>query len=80
MVESVNDFAFHGLKYKKYLTLHVMMYVEREEVLKFMFTVNKSTRAFLEHNFITIRNGFINEGLIPFNFMIGSESYFYLYS
>jgi hypothetical protein len=28
-----------------------------------MFTINKEGRLFLQNNFITIHNGFINEGL-----------------
>ena len=42
------------------------MHREYEEAYKFMFTINKEGRYFLLKNFITIRNGFINDGLIPF--------------
>ncbi len=31
-----------------------------------MFSINKEGRSFLHDNFITIRNEFINDGLIPF--------------
>ncbi len=41
-----------------------MMYIEHSEVYKFIFGANKETRYFIETNFNTIRNGFINEGLI----------------
>ena len=41
MVKSVNNFAIPKLKDRKYLTLEVIMYVEREDVLKFMFSLNK---------------------------------------
>lgn len=33
-----------------------------------MFAVNKEGKLFLIKNFTTIRNGFINDGLVPFNF------------
>ena len=31
-----------------------------------MFSVNKEGRSFLQNNYLTIRNGFINDGLISF--------------
>jgi len=37
--------------------------------LKFMFLVNKETRAFLKNNMMTIRKGFLNEGLIELKFV-----------
>ena len=43
------------------------MYVERSQVLEFMFGVNKETRSFLFQHFISIKNGFINEGLIEYD-------------
>ena len=66
MVESMSDFPFHYLREDIYLTLEVMMYVERPELLKYMFAVNKASRSYIENNFITIRNGFVNEGLITY--------------
>jgi hypothetical protein len=66
MVESLNEFPFRKLRYEKFLTLDVMMYVDRPEVYKFMFTLNKEARKFLQENFITIINGFVNEGLITY--------------
>jgi hypothetical protein len=33
-----------------------------------MFAVNKEGRTFLQNRFITIQNGFINDGLVPFQF------------
>ena len=32
-----------------------------------MFTLNKEAREYILNNFITVRNGFINEGLIVFS-------------
>ena len=58
------SFPFRRLSREKYLTLEVIMYVEHPNSLQFMYDINKETRAFIEENFITIRNGFINEGLI----------------
>lgn len=66
MVESLSDLPFRKLRDEKYLTLELMLYIEHPEVLQFMFSVNKDTRKFLESNFITIRNGFVNEGLITY--------------
>jgi hypothetical protein len=66
MVESLNEFPFPKLRYEKYLTLDIMMYVDHPEVYKFMFTLNKEARKFLQDNFISVRNGFVNEGLITY--------------
>ena len=44
-----------------------MMYVDRAEVYKFMFTLNKEARKFLQDKFITVRNGFVNDGLIAYD-------------
>jgi hypothetical protein len=66
MVESQSNFIFRKLTSDKYLTLEVMTYVEYPEVYKFMFSVTKETRNFFFDNIITIRNGFVNEGLIPY--------------
>ena len=68
MVESLSDFPFSKLKHHKYLTLVVMMYIEHQQVFEFMFTCNKKARAFFQHNYLTIRNGFVNDGLIPYCF------------
>ena len=75
MVESLSDFPFRKLRFNKYLTLDVMMYVEHPEVYKFMFSVNKATRSFLLKNFITLRNGFINNGLITYQIHHNFDSY-----
>jgi len=64
MDECHSNFLFRKLTYDKYLTLEVMLNVEHPEIYNFMFRVNKYTRSFLHNNFITVRNGFINEGLI----------------
>ena len=66
MVESHSEFPFRKLRYEKYLTLDVMMYVDCADVYKFMFTLNKEARKLLQDNFITVRNGFINDGLITY--------------
>jgi len=66
MVESESIFPLPKLRYFTYPTLDVMMHVEYEEACKFMFGINKKGRSFLQKKFITIRNGFINDGLIPY--------------
>ena len=64
MVESV--FPLSKLRHYTYLTIDVMMHIDYQEAIKFMFTVNKEGRSFLHNNFIAIRNGFINDGLITY--------------
>ena len=66
MAESTSVFPFQKLWNDIYLTLEVMMYVDHLEAHEFMFTLNNETRYFLQQNIITIRNGFVNEGLITF--------------
>jgi hypothetical protein len=68
MVESRNNFPFRQLSYDKFLTLNIMTNVEHPTVYKFMFGVCKSTRSFLQENYIIINNGFVNEGLITYKF------------
>ena len=53
-------------KLDKYLALEAMMHVEYQQAYKFIFSLNNDSRSFLQNNFITIRNGFINCGLIPY--------------
>ena len=66
MEESVTAFPFCKLRHYIYLTLEIMMYVEYKQACYFMFHANKGTRAYLENNASTIRNGFINDGLIVY--------------
>ena len=40
-----------------------------------MFAVNKEARSFLVNNFITVKNGFINDGLIPFYWKCAFDDY-----
>jgi hypothetical protein len=67
-MESESAFPFRKLRYDTYLTLDVMMHVEQEDAYKFMFALNKDARKFILDNFIAVRNGFVNEGLIDFWF------------
>ena len=75
MVESLSEFPFRKLRYDTLLTLDVMMYVDRADVQKFMFTLNKEARKFLQDNFITVRNGFVNDGLITYQIGYGFNDY-----
>jgi hypothetical protein len=68
MEEPMSAFPFRKLRYDKYLTLEVMMFVAHKDSCEFMFSVNKETRAFLKNNMGTIQNGFMNEGLIDYSF------------
>ena len=78
MVESLSIFPFQKLRFNKYITLEVMMYVEYLEVYKFMFTLNRDTRSYLRNNFNIVQNGFINEGLITFKFNNDFHHYYLL--
>ena len=66
----VGDFPFPKLRQFTYLTLDVMMHVDYLDAYKFMFTINKEGRKFIINNLITVRNGFINDGLIDLVFDI----------
>ncbi len=68
MEESVSAFPFKKLIYDKFLTLEVMMFIDHQESYKFMFSVNKPMRIFFQQNIMTIQNGFINDGLIDYEF------------
>ena len=54
MEKAANVFPFRQLRHDIYLTLEVMMYVERSQALEFMFGVNKETRTFLQKNYISL--------------------------
>ena len=69
-MESKSAFPFRKLRYNTYLTLDVMIHVEKEDAYKFMFALNKTARKFILDKFITVRNGFVNDGLIDFSFGI----------
>jgi hypothetical protein len=63
MVEILRGLPF--TKLKQYLTLEVLMNISFFDALKFMYTVNKEVRIFLRKKYISLRNGFENDGLIP---------------
>ena len=67
-MEYAGDFPLRILRDYIYLTLDVMMYVEHENAYEFMFKINKEGRKFIINNFITMKNEFINEGLIDLVF------------
>ena len=67
-MEPMSAFPFRKLRYYKYITLDVLMHVEHQDSSKFMFNLNKEARAFIKNNFNTVRNGFVNEGLIEYQF------------
>ena len=54
MVDSQGDFPFRRLRSYTYLILDVLMNIEREEVMKFMFAVNKVMRNFVNIKYITM--------------------------
>ena len=63
-MESESAFPFRKLEFQKYLTVDILMYLDLQNAYNFMFTLNKKTRDFLHNDFITVRNSFVNEGLI----------------
>ena len=67
-MNSESAFPFRKLRYDTYLTLDVLMHVEQKDAYKFMFTLNKEARKFILDKFITVRNEFVNGGLIDFCF------------
>ena len=73
-MESVNIFPLPKLRDDTYLTLDVMTHLEYQEASKFMFAVNKEGRLFLLKKFITIRNEFINNGLISYEWRCNFDS------
>jgi hypothetical protein len=44
----------------------VMMFVELSKTHEFLFFLNKESRNFLKQHITTIKNGFINNGLINY--------------
>ena len=56
MEEAFSAFPFRKLRLDIYLTLDVMMYVERSQVLQYMFGLNKEARMFLQQYFTSIKN------------------------
>ena len=69
-------FPFRKLRYAKYLTLTVLMHVNHQEAFEFMFTLNREARTYILKNFIIVRNGFTNEGLIEYKFDTNDRSLF----
>ena len=67
-MESAGDFPFPKLRNFTFSTLDVLMYVDHQDAYKFMYNINKEGRQFIINNFITVRNGFVNDGLIDFVF------------
>lgn len=68
MEESESAFPFRNLRKHTFLTLEVLMNVERTQALRFMNNINKDGRLFLQQEYTIIKNGFINEGLIDYYF------------
>jgi hypothetical protein len=68
MVETISSFPLLKLRFEKYLTLDVMKHLEYQEAYKFMFSINKQGRLFLQQNFIPLRNSVINEGIMTYYF------------
>ena len=47
MEEAASELPFSKLTYEIYLKIEIMMYVERQQSLEFMFGLNKKSRTFL---------------------------------
>ena len=75
-MESAHLFPFRKLRYAKYLTLTVLLHVEYKDAFEYMFTLNREARTYIIKNFIIVRNGFANEGLIEYQFETHDRSLF----
>ena len=77
-MESKIAFPFRKLRNDKYLMLDVLMYVLYQVPLNFMYALNKESRLFIALNLTTIKNGFINDGLIDdgCSFVISENNHF----
>ncbi len=75
MVESLSAFPFTKLRYHPLNIVDVMMHLKHFDACKFMFTVNREMRTFLKDNIDIIQNGFINDGLIVYDFKNDYNSY-----
>ena len=58
------NFPFCKLKDTPYNMLEVLMHIMFNNALEFMFRINKESRGYLKQHIATIRNDFVNEGLI----------------
>ena len=67
-MEQLSAFPFRKLRNDKHVILDLLMHVEYLDTLKFMYNLHKQARKFIEQNLITVKNGFINDGLIDFVF------------
>lgn len=79
MVESYSDVPFLNFRQEPYLIIEILMFIDREEVLKFIFSINNKMRDFLKDHFIKIKNAFINNGLIVNYFNATFRSIFLSY-
>lgn len=77
MINSATDFPFRQLKVRKYLTLEIMLHVDYPDILTYMYAVNRATRSYIESNLKTIRNGFINAGLITYQLKTNDFNHYY---
>lgn len=66
MVETLTNFPFRKLKDNKFLTVGVLAFVEYQDALEFLFSLNKEARTFLQENIDIVNNEFINGGLITY--------------
>jgi hypothetical protein len=63
-MESQRALPFRKLSNDIYLTLEVLKYLEINEAATFMQSLNKHAREYISENFVTVKNAFVNEGLI----------------
>ncbi len=75
----MSTFPFRHLKQDTYSLLDVLMYIDYNDALKFMYTVNKEARSFIQNNYITMRNEFDNNGLIEHEFIFNPDSEFEIF-
>lgn len=71
--------TFRRLVIDKYLTLEVLKFIKLEDAFKFMSTINKHARTFILTNYDTLKNEFINNGLIEHALDSYGTCHFFIY-
>lgn len=78
-MESESALIFTKLAHNLYLEIDVLTYVEYEDTLKFLYGLNKEARKSSQRNFSSVRNGFVNDGLIEHYFINFVWGHFAIY-
>ena len=63
MAYSKGNLSFASITLTKYIAIDVLLYLQYDDSLEFLFNLNRHTREFLKHYYVAIKSGFENEGL-----------------